>query len=73
MLIQLQSMSEAVRLGRSLWKKGIRAEVRQTPVNMRRGGCGYSLQIEGKSLSAAEMTAKKMGISILSIDGSGGR
>lgn len=72
MLIQLQSMSEAVRLGRTLGKKGIRAEIRQTPASMRRGGCGYSLRIPEEALSAAEMTAQRMGLHILGIDGSGG-
>ncbi len=72
MLIQLQSMSEAVRLWRALGEKGIRAEVRQTPASMRRGGCGYSVRLPENALSVAEMTAQKMGLHILGIDGSGG-
>jgi len=68
MLMQLQSMSEAVRLSRALWKKGVRAEIVQTPSAMRRGGCGYSLRLSGEALSAAEHTAQKMGLHVLGID-----
>lgn len=71
MLIQLQSMSEAVRLGRTLGKQGIRAGVVQTPASMRRGGCGYSLRIPSAVLAKAEKTAQEMGLHILGIDGSG--
>ncbi len=70
MLIQLRSMSEAVRLGRLLAKQGVRADIVQTPAAMRRGGCGYSLEIRRSDQSLAERTAKQNGLHILGIDGS---
>lgn len=73
MLIQLRSMSEAVRLGKLLAKQGVRASVVQTPATMRRGGCGYSLEIKRSDQSLAERTAMQNGLRILGIDGSGQR
>ena len=71
MYIQLQSMSEAVQLGRALGKQGIRAGVWQTPQGLRHGGCGYSLRISNEAVPVAEMTAQKMGLHILGIDRGG--
>lgn len=70
MLIQLRSMSEAVRLGKLLAKRGVRARVVQTPATMRQGGCGYSLEIKRSDQSLAERTAMQNGLRILGIDGS---
>ena len=67
MFIQVQSMTEAVRMRKRLRGKGIQSAVVQTPPQYRRGGCGYSLQISEKALSAAEEAAREIGVHILGV------
>ncbi len=67
MLIQVQSMTEAVRIRKRLRQKGIVSFVVQTPPPHRRGGCGYSLKISENSLSAVEEAAREMGVRILGV------
>ncbi len=72
MLIQVQSMTDAVRIKKILAAKGMRANVVQTPSGMRRGGCGYSVQIPETALSMAEQAARAAGVRILGVQRSGG-
>lgn len=70
MLIQLQSMSEAVRLRRALLQQGVQTSIVQTPASMRHGGCGYSLHVARSTQSVAEKIAEEKGLRIVGIYGS---
>ncbi len=67
MNVQVRSMTEAVRIKQMLAAKGIPAKVIQTPLSMRQGGCGYSLQLQPQALEEAEKAAEKAKIRILSV------
>ena len=71
MYLQVQSMTDAVRLKRQIKKRGIPAEVIQTPGRRGNGGCSFSVRIPDRFLSEGEKTAKEAGIRILSASGSG--
>ncbi len=70
MLIQVQSMTDAVRMKRHLGKKGIRAEVVQSPSSVPRAGCSFSVRVPAASSALAENVAKEAGIRILGMQGS---
>ena len=67
MIVQLRSMAETVRIRKTLAAKGINSRIVQTPRNMQRGGCGYSLSVKAEVLSEVETIAQKTGCRILGV------
>ena len=63
-LIMMTSVTYAMRGRELLQRYGISAEVRRTPKNTRRQGCGYSLYVPSKT-DEAEQLLKKNGIKII--------
>jgi len=66
MLIQVRSMTDAVRIKKILATRKIKAAVVQT-AGANRGGCGYALQVPDRALTAAEQAAQSLGIKILGV------
>lgn len=63
-LIQVSSITYAIK-GRDILKsKGIRAYVERSPADMDRVGCGYSIFVKG-DIEAAENILKNAGIKVL--------
>ncbi len=67
MLLQVASMTDAVRMKKKLRQMGMPSEVVQTPPRARRGGCGYSVRIQEKALQPAETAAREIGVRILGV------
>ena len=72
MLIQVQSMTEAVKMRKKLRQRGIPSAVVQTPPAARRGGCGYSREVSESALSKVEEIAEGLGVHILGVLGRDG-
>lgn len=72
MLIQVQSVTDAVRMKKYLRNRGIRAEVVQSPPSSRGGACSFAVRVPAAASSAAEKAARESGVRILGIMGSGG-
>lgn len=63
-LIQVSSITYAIK-GRDILKsKGIRAYIERSPADVDRVGCGYSIFVKG-DISAAENILKNAGIKVL--------
>ncbi|MBE7063546.1 MAG: DUF3343 domain-containing protein [Ruminococcaceae bacterium] len=71
MLIQVQSVTDAVRMKKYLRNRGIRAEVIQSPSSVRGGSCNFAVRVPASASSSAEKTARESGVVILGIMGSG--
>lgn len=66
MLATVASINSANRLRQHLAAHNIPAKVIQTPSQLTREGCGYSLRFDDKHKSAVAQSAKKLNINVRS-------
>lgn len=67
LLIVFSSATTATRLKNELTKKRFPAKVVQTPKNLTKNGCSYSVKTSLSALSAAETFAETSGVKIKNI------
>ena len=67
LLITFSSATTATRIKNELTKKGFPAKVVQTPKNLTKNGCSYSVRTTFDALSVSEKAADALGVKIKNI------